>query len=132
MIKQNCGHLIIRRSQLKYAGVESAITFSGKSIFVKQTQLEDCKNGAICNSGNSRMNVKICRFVNCTAEHGGAIHSDSLEEVRISQCIFEKCRASFLGSAIYFSYKKYGQDVTDCVFEDCEPEDNIIYNMCML
>ena len=132
LIRQDCGHLIIRNSQLKYTGGESAITFLGKSIFLKQVELEDCKNGGIRNSGNSRMNVKECRFVNCMAEHGGGIHSDSLEDVRISQCVFEKCRASFLGGAVYFSYKKYGQDVRDCVLIDCEPEENIIYNSCML
>ncbi len=128
LIKQEGGHLIIRNSQLKCAGKERAVSFSGKSISLLRTEIQDCQNGAINNCGNSRLLAKGCQFTECVAEHGGAIHSDSTEDVRINQCIFKRCRAGFLGAAVYFSYKKYGQTVTDCILEDCEPEENIIYN----
>lgn len=130
-IKQNCGHLIIRNSILKDSGKVRAISFSGRNIFLIQTQLENCQDGAVDNLESSRMSVKRCQFINCVAEHGGAIHSVSLEDVRVHQCIFKQCKAKFLGSAIYFSYKKYGQSVTDCVLEECEPEETIIYNSYM-
>ncbi len=128
LIKQEGGHLIIRNSELRCAGKERAITFSGKSMSLLRVTMEDCQNGAVENSGNSRLLAKGCQFSECVAEHGGAIHSDSMEDVRINQCTFRRCKAGFLGAAVYFSYKKYGQFVTDCVLEDCEPEENILYN----
>lgn len=128
LIKQEGGHLIIRNSELRCAGKERAITFSGKSMSLLRVTMEDCQNGAVQNLGNSRLLAKGCQFSECVAEHGGAIHSDSMEDVRINQCTFRRCKAGFLGAAVYFSYKKYGQFVTDCVLEDCEPEENILYN----
>lgn len=128
LIKQESGHLIIRNSQLKCAGKERAVVFSGKSISLLKTDIVDCQNGGVGNMGSSRLLAKSCQFTECIAEHGGAIHSDSTEDARIHQCIFKGCRASFLGAAVYFSYKKYGQAVTDCILEDCEPEENILYN----
>ncbi len=128
LIKQEGGHLILRNSELRCAGKDRAIAFSGKSMSLLRVIMEDCQAGAVENYGNSRLLAKGCQFVECVAEHGGAIHSDSTEDVRISQCIFKHCRAGFLGAAVYFSYKKYGQFVTDCVLEDCEPEENILYN----
>ncbi len=130
-INQNCGHLIIRNSILKDSGAVRAISFSGRNIFLIRTQLENCQSGAVGNLENSRMSIKGCEFINCVAEHGGAIHSSSLEDVRIHQSVFKDCKAKFLGAAIYFSYKKYGQLVTDCVLEGCEPEETIIYNSYM-
>ena len=128
LIKQEGGHLIIRSSQLKCAGKERGILFRGKSISLLRVTMEDCQQGAVANSGNSRLLAKECQFMACMAEHGGAIHSDSTEDVRINQCVFKHCKADFLGGAVYFSYKKYGQFVTDCILEDCEPEGNILYN----
>lgn len=128
LIKQEGGHLIIRNSQLKCTGKERGISFLGKSISLLRVTMEDCQKGAVSNGGNSRLLAKECQFVECVAEHGGAVHSDSTEDVRINQCVFKHCQADFLGGAVYFSYKKYGQFVTDCILEDCEPEGNILYN----
>lgn len=129
LIRQERGHLIIRNSQLKFTGAERAISFIGKSLSLLRTEMEDCQNGAVMLEGSSRMLAKECQFISCTAEHGGAIHSDTTEDVRISQCLFKNCKAGFLGAAVYFSYKKYGQFVKDCILEACEPEENILYNV---
>ena len=131
LIKQFGGHLIIRNSQLKCTGKERAIVFEGKSLSLLRTEITDCRNGAVSVKGRSRMLAKGCQFVECVAEHGGVIHSDTTEDVRIHQCTFSRCMASFLGAAVYFSYKKYGQTVNDCILEDCEPEEEIIYNAFM-
>ena len=128
LIKQEGGHLIIRNSDLRCTGKERAVSFLGKSLSLLRTNMEDCQNGAVQNGGNSRFLAKECQFMECMAEHGGAVHSDSTEDVRITQCTFKRCKAGFLGGAVYFSYKRYGQSVTDCVLEDCEPEENILYN----
>ena len=128
LLKQEGGHFIIRNSELRYAGVERAISFSGKSISLLRTNIEDCQNGAVQNGGSSRLLARGCQFTECMADHGGAIHSDSTEDVRITQCTFKRCKSGFLGGAVYFSYKRYGQSVTDCILEDCEPEENILYN----
>lgn len=128
LINQKKGHLIIRDSKLKYADNMAAVVFTGKSFTMKRVKIEDCKKGGIRNSENSRLTVSSCQFISCTAEHGGAIHSDTTEDVQILNSNFLKCRAEFIAPAIYFSYKKYGQVVKGCTFLQCEPQENLVYN----
>lgn len=128
LLCQKEGHLIIRDSKLMYSDKMAAVEFMGKSFTMKRVIFEDCKKGGIRNSESSRLTVNACQFISCIADHGGAIHSDTTEDVQILNSSFSKCRAEFIAPAIYFSYKKYGQVVKDCTFLQCEPQENLVYN----
>lgn len=128
LLNQKKGHLIIRDSKLMYADKMAAVEFTGKSFTMKRVVMEECKKGGIRNSESSRLTINSCQFISCIADHGGAIHSDTTEDVRILNSDFLKCRAEFIAPAIYFSYKKYGQVVKDCTYLECEPQENLVYN----
>ncbi len=75
------------------------------------------------------MYVDDCVFVEGSAEYGGAVYSDSIGNVRINQCHFERCHAKYLGAAVYFKYHKYGQLVQNCICQSCTPEEKPIFHV---
>ena len=71
--------------------------------------------------------IEDCRFADCFCEQGGAFYGASSAPVTITGCEFERCRAKYLGDAIYFTYKRYGQEVSDCYFDEME---RALFNVC--
>lgn len=126
MLKQDSGYLLVNNATIQQTKLSRAISFSGKSIIMNGVTMQDCLDGGIIN--HAEMNMDDCNFFNCKAEHGGAIYSDTLERVNISNCRFQNCNAKYLGGAVYFAYKKYGQNVTNCEFQNCLPMDSNLFN----
>jgi hypothetical protein len=85
--------------------------------------------GGIIIARRAEVELLRCLFTNCRAEHGGAFHSATTEAVHIRECTFKECYAQFIGAAVYFEFKRYGQDVVGCVFEDMEPKNDVTFNV---
>lgn len=128
LLKQQDGYLVINHSQLLHTKNEYAILFSGKHLQVNGTTMEDCLGGGIKVIEEAILNIDDCEFYNCVSQHGGGIYSDSLYEASITNTKFKNCKAKYIGGAIYFAYKKYGQDVYYCQFIDCLPEASNTFN----
>lgn len=131
-IHQYNGYLYISNSQLLHSKLNKGIIFTGNKIFMENSSLEDCLNGGIQLSYESKLNIVNCRFYNCEAEQGGAIYSESMYDCIITNTIFKNCRAKYLGGAIYFSHKKYGQEIISCEFIKCVPQDSAVFNEYIL
>lgn len=74
------------------------------------------------------MKFANCDFFGASAEYGGAIFSESIDDITIKECSFRSCTAKYLGAAVYFKHLKLGQMVKDCVCRDCFPKENAIFN----
>lgn len=129
MMKQSSGHLVINNTTIQNTKFSRGITFTGRSLIMNGVTMQDCLAGGIHNLENSEMDIDDCNFYNCNAEHGGAIYSDSLESVSISNSKFQNCNAKYLGGAVYFTYMKYGQTVSNCELLNCIPKDSNLFNV---
>lgn len=127
-LHQDDGVLMIRNSTFKNATTSPGIYFSGRHMTIEDCHIENCSHGGIRNTGNSELTVWNSRFINCTAENGGGIFSDSLYDTSIRECHFSACKARFNGGAVYFKNKKYGQTVKNCTASDCSPRGSIFFN----
>ena len=94
------------------------------------TTLTDCVNSGVRIKDEGKLIVDDCEFVNCIAEHGGAIYTNSLSDSIITNCRFDNCQGKYLGGAIYFEYEKFGQEIYRCEYNNCTPEDSIVFNEC--
>lgn len=128
IIKQDSGYLVLNNNTLQNSRNKRAINFAGKSLVMNGVTLQDCLDGGICNLADSEVSIDDCSFYHCVAEQGGAIYSDSFENVSISNCSFVNCSAKYIGGAVYFTYKKFGQNVNNCSLQKCIPEDSCIFN----
>lgn len=125
---QSSGTLQIFKSRIENTRNKSAIIFMGKDINIEETSFLHCQNGAIWNNAEGSMYLKKCQFSYCNREHGGAVYSKSIHDTNIENCLFDHCVAKYLGGAVYFQYKKYGQWVKDCEIQECAPKDSYIFN----
>lgn len=128
MVEQENGYLLIDNSNILHTKGRPAVCFAGETITMNGTEIEAGKNGGVQILKESITNIDDCKFIDCEAEHGAAIHIDSLYDARISNCVFQNCRAKYIGGAVYFSYKKYGQNVYNCEFNQCFPKDSNVFN----
>lgn len=128
IIEQEMGNLIIRDSKLLHCKMSYGIEFKGQTVTITNTNIEDCISGGIRVLGDSVLNIEHCGFYNCESDHGGAIYFDSMYDARIKNTIFKNCRAKYIGGAVYFTNKKYGQDINNCETVQCIPEENVIFN----
>lgn len=128
VINQQGGCLIINDTYILRTGNAVAVFFSGKNFIMNGNVFEDCLNGGVRVADNTEMFIDDCEFYHCINEHGGAVSSESLYDGKITNSRFINCIAKYIGGAIYFRYKKYGQDIIGCDFMKCIPEDSIIFN----
>lgn len=128
IVEQNCGQLLINNSKLLHTDKEYAILFSGQSLMMNGVTMENCLCGGIRIFQEATWYIDDCRFYHMFAQHGGAIFSDSLYDGTVSNSNFIDCKAKYIGGAIYFNYKKYGQSIFGCEFKKCMPFDSIIFN----
>lgn len=100
----------------------------GRDINIEATSFFNCENGAIWNDAKGDMHLRNCKFSYCNREHGGAVYSRAIHDTMIENCIFHHCTAKYLGGAVYFQNRKYGQWVENCKIEECTPKDSYIFN----
>lgn len=74
-----------------------------------------CQDGAVYSQNGD---IKRCIFVNCRSKNGAGVLMYGGRGT-IEQCDFRRCVADFGGGAID---RKLGQQVINCVYEDCKPE----------
>ena len=127
-LHQKQGNLQMINTIIEDTKGKSAVIFSGNDINIEETNFLHCKNGAIWNDAKSGMHLKNCQFSYCNREHGGAVYSQSICDSRIDHCSFYHCIAKYLGGAVYFQNRKYGQWVNNCKIEECAPKDSCIFN----
>lgn len=127
-LQQEGGNLYLAETIIKNTENKSAIVFNGKDINIETASFLNCKNGAIWNDATGDMYLKKCKFSYCSREHGGAVYSRSIHDTIIEDCYFEHCIAQYLGGAVYFQNRKYGQWVENCKIEECAPKDSCVFN----
>lgn len=125
---QDSGCLKIYNTHIKNTTRKRAIVFAGSCMDIGKSTFENCLEGAILNHAQKELRIDSCTFLHCTAEHGGAIYSNSLGYAAITSCTFLDCNAKFIGGAVYFVTKKYEQRVEHCHFENCYPKDSQVFN----
>lgn len=128
MLHQEKGFLIINNTKILHTKIERAVRFDGKNLTMNGTSIEDALDGGIIILNKSSANIDDCSFYHCDAEHGGALYCDTLYDTRISNCRFRNCNAKYLGGAIYFTLKKYGQVLYGCEYVKCNPKDSVVFN----
>ncbi len=128
-LRQEAGRLIIKESEIRKTAIERAINFNGLSFLIENTRFFNNDAGAVALFGSAKMTMSRCIFNESVADYGGAIQSESIGSVKIENCIFNKCRAVYLGSAVYFKYQKFGQFVSSCECNNCIPAGTEIFNV---
>lgn len=128
-LKQEAGRLIITGSEIRNTAEERAINFNGLSFLIKNTAFYNNDSGAVALSGPAKMVMSHCSFNDASADYGGAVQSESIGSVKIENCSFNRCRAAYLGPAVYFKYQKFGQFVSRCECNRCVPPGTEIFNV---
>lgn len=129
VLHQNTGRLLVEDSWFRNTDHKRALSFSGQSIHLCHTKFWQGQCGGIELNGAVHAKILKCEFKNINADYGGAICSESIEDVTIKQCTFLKCQAKYLGSAVYFKHQKLGQNVEECQCSECVPEDYPFFNL---
>lgn len=128
-LKQNSGRLLIDESEFFQSQGKRMIEFSGRFARIENSSFSDGADGFILVSGSAKLRVEKCDFFHATAEYGGAIYSDTIDNVSIQSCSFRACSVRYLGAAVYFKYQKLGQVVKECICRQCEPVQKAIFNV---
>lgn len=128
-IWQEEGTLILDQAVVCQSVGEYGVLFDGECLFCTNSTFHDCLHGGIHIRQNADVDIIKTHFINCSAEHGGAIHSSTKGRAVIRECYFRQCTARYLGADVYFKYKRYGQVVQECYFEDEEPDKNHLFNV---
>lgn len=128
MLRQSQGRLIVENSRIENTDGQYAIAFSGTSARIFGSNFSTNRRGAVSVSGASYMEVGNSNFTDASADYGGGISSDSMEDILIWDCQFKRCTAKYLGAAIYFRHQKLGQRIENCRFLECDPKDSISFN----
>lgn len=129
VLQQNTGRLLVEDSWFRNTYNGPAVSFSGQSVRLIHTRFWKGEGGGIVLGGAAHARIQKCEFQDCSSEYGGAISSDSIEEVVVMQCSFLRCRAKYLGGAVYFKHQKLGHLVQDCQQSECEPKDSVYFNL---
>lgn len=128
-LSQDAGRLIMADSRILHAAKAYMLSFSGYSANISRCHFRHGRAGLLSIGLAADMNVEDCTFIEGSAEYGGAVYSDSIGNVRITRCHFDRCQAKYLGAAIYFKYHKFGQLVKDCICQLCTPEQKPIFHV---
>lgn len=129
LLYQDSGRLIISETNVQRTDISRAIDFRGRSAIIDDTKFTDNKKGAIDIFGSARMIISKCTFEDSYADYGGAIRSETIGNVKFEFCSFRHCQAKYLGAAVYFKFRKYGQYVKECECLDCIPDNEAIFNV---
>lgn len=128
-LRQDSGRLLIDESEFCQSKGKRMIEFSGRYARIRNCSFADGENGFLLAGGASKMKIEKCDFFHATAEYGGAVYSESIDNVCIQNCSFRACKAKYLGAAVYFKYQKLGQVVRDCFCRQCEPAGQAIFHV---
>lgn len=128
-LSQDAGRLIMADSRILHGAKAYMLSFSGSSAKVSRCHFRHGRAGLLSIRQAARIYVDDCVFIDGSAEYGGAVYSDSIGNVRINRCHFERCQAKYLGGAVYFKYHKYGQLVRDCICQSCTPDEKPIFHV---
>lgn len=129
VLYQNTGRLLVEESWFRNTGQKRAVAFSGQDVRLYHTRFWTGQCGSVELGGAAHARILKCEFQDAYAEYGGAICSDSIGDVLTQQCTFIRCKAKYLGSAIYFKHQKLGQNVDECRCSECVPEDKTFFNL---
>lgn len=129
-LRQNSGRLFVEESEFSRSAGRRMIAFSGIDARILHSSFSQGRDGFLKISGSARLEMDQCDFLDCDQEYGGALFSDSVDNVAVRECSFRNCRAKYLGAAVYFKYQKLGQSVAKCVCSGCQPEESQIFNAC--
>lgn len=127
-LHQEKGQLSLTDTRILHTARQRAVVFSGNVASIRDVSFNTCGNGALDIQNLAKAVVQSCIFIHCSENYGGAVYSESLENVKIIDCEFQNCQAKYIGAAIYFKYEKFGQIVKDCHLNGCEPQDTAIFN----
>lgn len=128
-LSQEAGRLIIKGSEIRRTAQMRAINFNGLSFLVEDTGFYSNASGAVALLGSAKMIMSRCNFNDAYADYGGAVYSESIGSVKIEHCSFNRCKATYLGSAVYFKYQKFGQFVSSCECNGCIGAGANIFNV---
>lgn len=128
-LRQDAGRLLIEESEFFQSKGKRMLVFSGSYAQILSSSFSEATDGFILIEGASQMRLEKCDFFQASAEYGGAIYSDTIDNVTIQECSFRSCRAKYLGAAVYFKYQKLGQVVKECICRMCEPADRAVFNV---
>ena len=117
-----------RSSGMSASGCRITITKSlfrnisgGRAIYdpyspeIRECIFNLCQDGAVYSQNGD---IKRCVFVNCRSRSGAGVLMYGSKGT-VEQCDFRRCIADFGGGAID---KKLGQQVINCVYQECKPE----------
>ncbi len=127
-LRQKSGRLLIEETEFLHSVNERMIEFYGTYAEFLRCSFSEGEKGFIFAGGASQMKIANCDFFHANAEYGGAIFSDSIDDIVVEECSFRSCTAKYLGAAVYFKHFKLGQTVKDCVCRDCYPKENAVFN----
>lgn len=128
-MNQKTGRLIVNDTIISNTAKERAAVFCGRSAIITRCRFTNCLAGAVALYKNSVVDIENCEFINCNAQYGGGIYSESIGNVKYKNCLFDECKAQYLGAAIYFKYQKFGQFVEKCICKECTPWESRIFNV---
>ena len=128
-IRQRDGRLRIDNSYFYRSQGGRMLSFSGSFFECIDSSFEECLDGGLTFQKRAIVELLRCKFNNCSADHGGAFHSATTESVHIRECDFNDCHASFIGAAVYFEFKRYGQEMFGCTFNNVTPAKEEAFNV---
>lgn len=127
-LEQTSGRLLIEESEFLQSAKQRTITFRGIYAKIQRSTFLEADKGCILITDSAKLYMKYCAFIHAKAPYGAAVFSDSIDTVTIYESSFDDCKASYLGSAVYFQYQKLGQIVKDCICKNCIPSENAVFN----
>lgn len=129
LLSQDAGRLLISGTQIHRTSNARCISFKGMSLLMSRCEFHVMRAGAVELLGAARVLIEDCSFIDGRGDYGGAIFSETIANVSISRCHFLRCEAKYLGAAIYFKHRKFGQLVKECDCEECKPKEDMIFNV---
>ena len=90
LLSQDAGRLIMTGSRILHAAKAYMLSFSGYSAMIDHCHFRHGRAGLLSIGQAAKMYVDDCVFVEGSAEYGGAVYSDSIGNVRINRCHFER------------------------------------------
>ena len=129
LLKQTTGYLLINDGWIRRTAGARAISFEGDAVRIHNTHFSMCADGMVSIQGSASAELVNCEFQEGTAEYGGAVYADTIHDVLLEQCTFQSCRAKYLAAAVYFKFQKLGQRVENCQCMDCDPPENVFFNV---
>ena len=129
LLEQKTGYLLVNDCWVRQTAGARAISFEGDAIRIHNTHFSRCMNGMVSIQGGASAEIVNCEFQEGIAEYGGAVYADTIHDVLLEHCTFRSCQAKYLAAAVYFKFQKLGQRVEDCQCIDCDPLENVFFNI---